>query len=73
MKQAGQKVLYAPWMDIPSVYVRCLDDRALPLFLQEKWSTLPGSKFEIEAIQSGHSLFASKPAETVALIENYAF
>ncbi|KAK4899799.1 hypothetical protein LTR27_003065 [Elasticomyces elasticus] len=62
------KVTYAAWKHIPSAYIICTKDMAIPLHVQERMSTQPGSSFEIERLEASHTPFYSVPEETVRVV-----
>ncbi|MFE3741202.1 alpha/beta fold hydrolase [Streptomyces sp. NPDC059096] len=56
------------WGRIPRTYVRCLEDRALPVAVQdlmiaEADRALPGEPFTVRTLPGGHSPFAARPQE----------
>ncbi|KAI1097139.1 alpha/beta-hydrolase [Jackrogersella minutella] len=55
---------------VPSTYVVCTEDKALPPHVQEMFARLAGAV--VEKIDSGHSPMLSKPDEVVALLEEAA-
>jgi pimeloyl-ACP methyl ester carboxylesterase len=61
-----QPVTVAAWKTIPSTYVRCTEDEAVPLDHQDHMATRCGA---IETIDTDHSPFASRTADTAAIIE----
>ncbi|KAJ6090288.1 hypothetical protein N7486_009103 [Penicillium sp. IBT 16267x] len=52
-------VSYTGWKDVPSVYLICEGDNALPVSLQEQLAALAGS--EIERCSAGHLPMLSQP------------
>lgn len=61
----------AAYLDIPSWYLQCEDDHAIPIFVQEsmvKGARDGGANMKTERLKSGHSPFLSKPNETVDFI-----
>lgn len=60
-------VTYAGWKDVPSVYLICEGDNALPVALQEQLAGLAGSK--IERCSAGHIPQVSQPERVVEVIE----
>lgn len=61
------KVSYTGWKDVPSVYLVCEGDNALPVPLQEQLATLAGSK--VERCSAGHIPQVSQPARVVEVIK----
>ncbi|KAI6093212.1 alpha/beta-hydrolase [Hypoxylon rubiginosum] len=55
---------------LPSTYVVCTADHAVPPFVQEMSAQLAGA--EVKKIDSGHSAMLSKPDEVMALLEEAA-
>jgi pimeloyl-ACP methyl ester carboxylesterase len=62
----SQAATAAAWKDIPSTYVRCLRDEAIPLAHQDVMSTHCGS---VETLDTDHSPFSSKTTDTADIIE----
>jgi hypothetical protein len=65
----------AAWKTIPSSYLICEDDRAIPVFIQEamvKACQDAGASMETERVFSSHSPFLSKPDETVGFLRRAA-
>lgn len=60
-----QPLSNAGWRHVPSTYVVCEEDRAIPVFAQEAMSSRAG---EVLRLPSGHSPFLSHPAELAALL-----
>lgn len=63
----------ARWGSVRRSFIRCAQDRALPLALQDLMITeadafTPHNRFQVETIQSSHSPFASRPGELAALL-----
>lgn len=56
---------------VPSTYVVCMGDRALPPQVQEMFAQLAGAT-RVRKIEAGHSPMLSKPEEVMALIEEAA-
>ena len=57
------------WRDVPSTYVICDRDNAIPVFAQEHLAQRAGDVLRIDA---SHSPFLWKPDEVVALIAERA-
>jgi hypothetical protein len=65
----------AAWKTIPSSYLMCEDDRALPIYTQEilvKSCQDLGAKMETERIFCSHSPFLAKPDETLGFLRRAA-
>jgi len=65
----------AAWRTIPSSYLICEDDRAIPVFVQEamvKACQNAGADMKIERLFASHSPFLSKPDEFVAFVRRAA-
>jgi pimeloyl-ACP methyl ester carboxylesterase len=58
------------WSYVPSTYVVCTADKAVPPPVQEMFAGMAGSTRK--ELDSGHSAFLSKPEEVLALIEEIA-
>jgi pimeloyl-ACP methyl ester carboxylesterase len=66
-----------PWLQIPSSYLICTLDAAIPLPVQEMMIEAAQKKnpkaFDlVERIEAGHSPFLSKPEATAAYLERAA-
>jgi pimeloyl-ACP methyl ester carboxylesterase len=61
---------YAGWKDIPSVFLVCEKDAALPAALQVQSVEMAGS--EIERCESGHMVMLSMPDTVVEVIRKAA-
>ncbi len=62
-----QPLTNAGWRHVPSTYVVCEDDQAIPVFAQEAMSSRAG---EVLRLPAGHSPFLSHPAELAALLRS---
>lgn len=61
------------WGSVPRTYVRCTEDRALPIALQDVLirdadELTPANRFRQVTLPTGHSPFASRPAELAAVL-----
>ncbi len=61
------------WGKVPRTYVRCTQDKAIPIALQDRMireadETYPQNKFSVHTLESGHSPFASMPDQLAELI-----
>jgi pimeloyl-ACP methyl ester carboxylesterase len=67
-------VTYAAWRDVPSTYLYCTQDAAIPLQIQELMvtGTAQGVPFRTEIVDAGHSPFMGKPTEVVEAIKRAA-
>lgn len=63
---------YSAFKFIPSTYVICELDKAIPAALQEMMATQPGADMVIEKLNAGHSPFLSMPEETSDIIRKAA-
>ncbi|KAJ5935040.1 hypothetical protein N7466_004587 [Penicillium verhagenii] len=61
-------VSYAGWKDVPSVYLICDEDNALPVPLQEQLAALAGSK--IERCSAGHLPMLSQPEAVAGVVQS---
>lgn len=62
----------ASWMEIPTSYLLCEDDLAIPAAAQEAMAAKAkelGGDIEVTRIKSGHSPFLSRVEETVEWVE----
>jgi pimeloyl-ACP methyl ester carboxylesterase len=62
-----QPLSRAAWRELPSTYVVCEQDQAIPVFAQEAMSAHAGTVLRLDA---GHSPFLSRPAELAALLRD---
>ena len=60
-----QPLSRAAWRDLPSTYIVCEQDQAIPMFAQEAMSARAGTVLRLDA---GHSPFLSQPAELAAVL-----
>lgn len=63
---------YSAFKFIPSTYVVCELDKAVPAAVQEMIATQPGANMVIERLKAGHSPFLSMPEETSNIIRKAA-
>ncbi|KAE9967015.1 hypothetical protein BLS_001101 [Venturia inaequalis] len=63
---------YSAFKFIPSTYVICELDNAIPVALQEMIATQPGADMDIIRLKSSHSPFYSMPEETSNIIRKAA-
>ncbi|EMF13551.1 alpha/beta-hydrolase [Sphaerulina musiva SO2202] len=65
---------YAAWRDVPSTYLYCKQDAAIPLQIQELMvtGTAQGVPIKTETVDTGHSPFMTKPAEVAEAIKRAA-
>lgn len=63
---------YAAWKYIPSTYLVCENDHAMPLQAQEMMIGQPGASFTVERCSASHSPFLSMPDFTVDVIRRAA-
>jgi pimeloyl-ACP methyl ester carboxylesterase len=61
-----QEIRAAAWQRVPSTYVICERDNAVPLALQETMAERAGT---VSRIDSGHAPFLSRPDELTAIIQ----
>ncbi|KAF3396162.1 hypothetical protein F1880_007286 [Penicillium rolfsii] len=59
---------FEPWHEIPSMYLYCDKDAALPLFVQESFAQRLGQPVTFQ-VDASHSGFLSKPEETAYGLE----
>ena len=57
------------WRDVPSTYVVCEQDQAIPVFAQEAMSKRAG---EVLRLAAGHSPFLSHPEQLAGLLRGIA-
>jgi pimeloyl-ACP methyl ester carboxylesterase len=63
---------YTAYREIPSTYIVCENDQALPLCVQERMIAQADGAFHVERCQEGHSPFLSNPAFIVDCIRRAA-
>jgi pimeloyl-ACP methyl ester carboxylesterase len=61
----AQPLSRAAWRELPSTYIVCEQDQAIPVFAQEAMSARAGTVLRLDA---GHSPFLSQPAELAAVL-----
>jgi pimeloyl-ACP methyl ester carboxylesterase len=61
----SQPVTGAPWQDVPSTYVRCSEDRAIPIAVQDAMAAHCGT---VLTIDTDHSPHLSTVSEVVDLL-----
>ena len=54
------------------VFIRCMQDQALPPFLQDMFVEKSGVEWKVKDIDTSHSPFASKPEELVKILVDVA-
>ncbi|MFC5213307.1 alpha/beta hydrolase [Streptomyces coerulescens] len=69
VRSFSERVTKAGWPAVPSTYIICDQDKALPLQVQE---TLAARAKDVHRLKSGHSPFLSMPAELAALLASIA-
>lgn len=62
----GQPVLAAAWRDLPTSYIVCTEDRAMPPDGQRRIARRIGG--DVVELHSGHSPFLSRPGELADLV-----
>ncbi|KAJ5098223.1 hypothetical protein N7532_005224 [Penicillium argentinense] len=63
--------IHAGWAEVPVWYLLCTRDQAIPIQIQEMMVSAAqnaGASFTTRSLDSGHSPFLSKPAETTGFI-----
>lgn len=53
-------------------FIRCMQDQALPPFLQDMFIEKSGAEWKVKDIESSHSPFASKPEELATMLGDFA-
>lgn len=68
------KLNHASWAGIPSTYMYCLQDNAIPMFVQEMMvkETAKDANMRTETLDTNHSPFFTMPDECVAAIQRAA-
>ncbi len=65
----GDRLTQAAWRTIPSTYVACTQDQAIPYFVQQMMSERAGT---VHTLESSHSPFLSHTSEVAAIIDGVA-
>lgn len=63
---------YAPFKHVPSWYLICENDQAIPVVAQEAMTSQPGANFTIERCSASHSPFLSMPDLTAEFVRRAA-
>ena len=69
---SAHKARYAAWKHIPSTYLVCEQDNAVPLAAQEALISQPGAQFRVERCPASHSPFLSMPDLTAEVVRRAA-
>jgi hypothetical protein len=72
LKAKWSPATYAAWKHIPSTYLLCEADRAIPLEVQEAMIAAPGANFTVERCASGHSPWMVMPDFTADVVRRAA-
>lgn len=67
-----QETTWAPYKEVPSSFVYCTKDNAIPLQVQQGMVKGSGADFLETTVEAGHSPFLSKVEEVVKAIEGAA-
>jgi len=68
----SSKVSYAGWKHVPSTYLFCEKDMAIPIQAQKGMVESSGVQWKTEILNTGHSPFISMPEETAKAIRRAA-
>lgn len=71
----GREGVYAGWMDVPSWYLLCTKDNAIPISLQEEMvrnAREMGADLTTRTLETDHMPFYSRPRETLDFITEAA-
>lgn len=69
LKSFGDPITTAGWESIPSTYIACTQDQAIPYFAQQAMSARAGT---VHTLESSHSPFLSQPQKLAELIDQAA-
>ncbi|KAF2160578.1 hypothetical protein M409DRAFT_59835 [Zasmidium cellare ATCC 36951] len=71
---AHSRLTYAGWKHVPSTYIYCLKDNAIPIVVQKMMveQTAKGYGVRTETLDASHSPFWSMPKETAEAIQRAA-
>jgi len=75
MASVQAKATAESWLEIPTHYLLCEDDLAIPAFAQEMMTGMvrdKGGEIEVERIKSSHSPFLSQPYKVVEWLRRVA-
>jgi pimeloyl-ACP methyl ester carboxylesterase len=64
-KSFADPITRTAWSEVPTTYVVCERDNAIPVFAQEAMAARAG---RVERLDAGHSPFLSLPDELAAII-----
>jgi pimeloyl-ACP methyl ester carboxylesterase len=65
-------VTYTAYLEIPSTYIVCRNDQALPVCVQERIVAQGNGAFQVERCDEGHSPFLSNPEYIVDCVRRAA-
>lgn len=71
-KTFSSKVTYAGWRDVPSTYLFCEKDQAIPLEAQKGMVQGSGVNFDSETLDASHSPFLSMPEKVAEAVRRSA-
>ena len=71
-KASEPKATYTGWKYIPSTYLVCENDMAIPVVAQEAMIGQPGANFTVERCTASHSPFLSMPDYTAEVVRRAA-
>lgn len=63
-------ITYGGWKEVPSVYVVCAKDKAVPVEIQRQCAEVAGSR--VEVCEGGHMSMLSQPEKIVEIIRRAA-
>ena len=72
-----QPTTVAGWGSLPRTFIRCTQDRAIPIALQdlmihEADQFTPDNKFDVRSMETSHSPFASQPQRLAEIFNDLA-
>ncbi|KAJ5656306.1 hypothetical protein N7507_008256 [Penicillium longicatenatum] len=65
-------VTYSPFLEFPCTYIKCKNDRALPVSVQGRMIAQAEGAFDVEECEEGHSPFMSNPGFIVECLRRAA-
>lgn len=71
----GREEIYAGWLDVPMLFLRCTEDHAIPIQVQDLMIGSvkeAGGNITERTLETDHSPFYSRPAETIDIIDEAA-
>ena len=71
MTECGMPAWAEPSYSNCCAYIRCSDDKAIPMAVQDSLLSASGVAWEVHTVASGHSPFLSCPADVAGYIVSF--